>query len=143
MFVGTYNHQIDDKGRIRIPSDFKNELGKDPFIMQGEEKCLYVYPRAYADEMLKRVFGEGRFNDRVMNAEKARLMSKACFAEEDKQGRVTIPQGLLKHAGISYSSGIVTLGAYDHVQIWDKDAWDKYTENDNAGERFNELKEQG
>ena len=141
MFVGTFNHQIDDKGRMRIPSIFKDELGKDPFIMQGADKCLYVYPRDYADEMLKSVFGDGRFNDKAKNAEKAKLMSKACFGEEDKQGRITIPQGLLKYAGIEPSSSITTIGAYDHVQIWDKDTWEKFSEGDNAGEQFDELKE--
>lgn len=149
MFVGTVPHQIDDKGRMRIPSKFKHELGENPFIMQGAEKCLYVYPREFADEMLKSVFGGGKFNDKAMNAEKARLMSKACYGEEDKQGRITIPAALLKYAGIVKSSdgeedgAIVSIGAYDHVQIWSKEAWEKATEGDNAGEAFDELKEQG
>ena len=141
MFVGTYNHQIDDKGRMRIPTKFKHELGDSPFIMQGADKCLYVYPKDYADEMLKSVFGDGKFNDKAKNAEKAKLMSKACFGEDDKQGRTTIPQPLLKYAGIKLSSSIVTIGAYDHVQIWDKDTWDKFSDGDNAGEQFDELKE--
>lgn len=140
MFVGTFTHQIDDKGRMRIPTAFKRELGDNPFIMQGADKCLYVYPREFADEMLKSVFGNGKFNDRAMNAEKARLMSKACYGEEDKQGRITIPSALLKYAGINKST-VVSVGAYDHVQIWNQEDWENSPENENAGETFDEIKE--
>lgn len=138
MFFGTYNHQVDDKGRIRIPTKFKHELGDNPFIMQGAEKCLYVYPRERADEMFKASFADGRFDDKKLNAQKAKIMSKACFAEEDKQGRVPLPQALLKYAGIACSSSIVSIGAYDHVQIWDKEAWDRFNvENDEEAEEQN------
>ncbi len=141
MFVGEYNHQIDDKGRIRIPTKFKHELGDNPFIIQGANKCITVYPRELADVILKDVFGGAKFNDKNMNAEKAKLMSKASFGEEDKQGRITLPQALLKYAEIDYSSSITTVGAYDHIQIWEKNAWKKFSEGDNAGERFDEIKE--
>ena len=127
MFVGEFTHQVDDKGRIRIPTKFKSALGEEaPFIMQGEEKCLYVYSKKFSYEMLESVFGGGKFNDKEMNAQKARLMSKACYGEEDKQGRVTIPQALLKYAKIDVSSTIVSVGAYDHVQIWAKEAWEEF-----------------
>lgn len=135
MFVGEYNHQIDDKGRIRIPTKFKAELGADPFIMQGVAKCLYVYEKSYSDDMFKKIFGDGNFEDGQNNAKKAKLMRKACYAEEDKQGRVSIPISLLRYANIGVSSSIVSVGAYDHVQIWAKDEWDKFCAEEEGREQ--------
>ncbi len=142
MFVGEFYHQVDDKGRIRIPTKFKHELGENPFIIQGADKCIKVYPKEVAEELLRSTFADAKFNDRAMDANKAKLMSKAGYCEEDKQGRVTLPQALMNYAGITLSSSITTVGAYDHVQIWDKDTWKKFSEGDNAGEKFDEIKEQ-
>lgn len=141
MFVGTYIHQIDDKGRMRIPAKFKQELGEDPFIMQGAQKCLYIYPRKFAEKMFDEVFGGGKFTEKEKNSIKARIMSKACYGEEDTQGRVTIPSALLKYAGIEKAT-IASVAAYDHIQIWNKELWDRESENDNAGGLFDWLKDE-
>ncbi len=130
IFLGEYTHQVDDKGRIRIPLKLKNGLGSDPFIFKGVQKCIKVYPRDVAEEKLAKTFSNGNLNDEEAEREKGRFMSKAAIGEEDKQGRIMLPSSLLKHAGIACSSTIVTVGAYDHVQIWDKDEWEKNGESE-------------
>lgn len=126
MFVNSYVHQIDDKGRIRLPKKFRLELAANPLIMKGvENKCLYVYSNSFAEQMFEREFANGSYSESEKNIAKAKLMGKAFFADEDKQGRYTIPASLLKFAGISCSSTIISIGSYDHVQIWDKANWEK------------------
>ncbi|MCL2676091.1 MAG: division/cell wall cluster transcriptional repressor MraZ [Firmicutes bacterium] len=124
MFIGQSTHQIDEKGRIRIPSRFKDELGDKPFITSGTNGCLFVYPAAFAQQVLSAKFKE---NDFAVDAKAMRLlMSNAIFAEEDKQGRILLPNNLIRHAGIK--KNIVTIGAFDRVEIWSQEVWTQYSE---------------
>lgn len=138
IFLGEYTHQVDDKGRIRIPLKLKNGLGSNPFIFKGAQKCIKVYPRDVAEEKLANTFSNGNLNDEDSEREKGRFMSKATIGEEDKQGRITLPSSLLRHAGIACSSTIITIGAYDHVQIWDKDTWEKISESEYEDDQSND-----
>lgn len=127
MFLGEYHHQLDDKGRVRIPPRFRAELGDSPMLMVGFEKCLMLYTK---EDFEKRVYGRLADTDFLnLNAAdiKRVLFSKAQPVDEDKQGRVTVNPLFLAECGIK--KNIVTIGAMDHAEIWDEDAFKAHMES--------------
>lgn len=128
MFFGEYRHQIDEKGRIRIPPKLKAMLGDHPFITRSgsgsPNKCLIVLPEKDANRIFDAEFGA--LNVLTDDSKSVRVMASSGFvAEEDKAGRILLPQRLIEHAGLS--KNIVTLGAYNRVEIWSEESWDAYT----------------
>lgn len=127
MFLGEAVHQVDDKGRLRIPLKFKKPLNSQPpLIMKGINQCLYVYPMDFAVKMFERDFSGGSFADGDENDFKSMIFGSAQIGEEDNQGRVSISAELLEYAGIKKGSTIITVGAWDHFQIWDKELREKF-----------------
>ena len=128
---GEYRHQLDEKGRMRIPSKLKEMLGDSPVIMKGiNGKCLYMYSQENAERVLEKMMSEVDFFDDD-TAEVARfLMPFTIVAEEDKQGRVTLTETLINCAGLG--KNIVTIGAYSRAEIWSEEAWEEYCANAEA-----------
>lgn len=125
MFKGIYEHQLDDKNRLRIPSKFKKELtgenGERSYsFFRGKNNCICVMADDDLDELFSEVSDESIFEG---SKESAALFSSVFSAEEDAQGRVVLPGLLKKIAGIQKE--IVTLGRGNRLEIW---AADKYYE---------------
>ena len=125
MFLGRYSHQMDEKGRIRIPPKYKAELGEAPFITTGTNDCLFVYAQpVFLNKFLSKLT-DIEISD-LEEMDMARIIaSNAINAEEDKQGRILLPKHLIDHAGLG--KNLITIGALDHVEIWSEEAWEKYT----------------
>lgn len=132
MFIGEYNHSIDEKGRLAIPIKFRDELGRGAVVTRGLDNCLFVYT---ADEW--KIMAEklaalpiSKANTRAF----ARLMlAGAMDCEIDKQGRVMLPEFLRTYAGIAKKA--VVAGLFNRLEIWDETAWNKYktaTEKDSG-----------
>lgn len=136
MFFGEYRHQIDEKCRIRIPAKLREQLGVRPFIMKGPNNCLIVLKEEDANVMLARQFEGIEMVDPKLNFSLRMLTSSAFFAEEDKQGRIIIPAKLLEHIKLKDKNGevvsrnVVTIGAFNRVEIWGEEAWDEYSDID-------------
>lgn len=126
MFLGEYHHNIDEKGRIVLPSKFRTEL-KDKFIIaRGLEKCLYVYS---LDDWNKLV---SKLNTLPFTKKDARTFTRsffsgATFCEFDSQGRTCITSPLVSYAGLTREC--VIIGANDRIEIWDKSAWESVLED--------------
>lgn len=124
LFFGSYEHQIDDKGRFRIPSKFKRGLDSYPektySFVRGLSGCICLFPDSVLEETLSPIADE-----RVSEANPASTMvfSSIYPAEEDGQGRVTLPNALKQVAGIK--KDIVTVGRGRRLEIW---AAEKYRE---------------
>lgn len=128
MFFGEYRHQIDEKGRLRIPAKLKEQLGEHPFITRGANNCLLVLAEEEASKLFENKFGNADIVDSV-NSKGLRLMASSGFpAVEDNQGRILLPQNLLKHSGIK--KNVVTIGAYNRVEIWSEENWEIYSNVD-------------
>lgn len=126
MFLsGRYNHQVDDKGRIRIPSKFKDALGDRPYITVGQNHCLYIFSREEAERILGERFGkvDGFSKDPRLDTMR-KIFSRGSFLEEDKQGRFTLPSWLTAYAGIK--KNVVSVGMNNRVELWDEDKWNEY-----------------
>lgn len=126
MFMGQYSHNIDDKGRLIMPSKFREQLGKEFVMTKGQDGCLYVYP---LDEWKK--IAERIQSMPINNNEGRRFMrvffSSAASLELDKQGRVLIPQMLRNFADINRD--VELIGSVGHIEIWDRDKWQAYVED--------------
>lgn len=124
MFLGRFNHQIDEKGRIRIPTKFKEQLGDEPYITSGSNGCLLVYSQKdFCDKFLSKL--DNLALEDVEELQLARIFaSNAIEGKEDKQGRILLQPHLIAHAGIV--KNLITIGVVDHVEIWSEEGWNAY-----------------
>ncbi len=127
MFIGEYQHAIDAKNRMIVPSKLREGLGSKFVITKGLDGCLYAYPM----EEWKAL--ETKLKSLPLTNKDARafvrfFFSGACEIEVDKQGRGLIPQNLKEYAGIEKE--IVSIGVLTRVEIWSKEKWIEYNESD-------------
>lgn len=123
MFIGEYNHSIDEKGRLAIPAKFREELGKGAVVTRGLDNCLFVYTfeewKKLAEKLAALPISQA--NTRAF----ARLMlAGAMDCEMDKQGRIVLPEYLRKFA--TMNKKVVIAGLFNRLEIWDEAAWSKY-----------------
>lgn len=127
MFMGEYIHTIDTKGRIIMPSKFREDLGDDFVITLGLDGCLFAYPNeewmSFVNQ-LKTLPGtkEARQLQRY-------FMAGAANCEVDKQGRVLIPSKLRETAALE--KDIVFVGVLSKIEIWSKERWDSNNNYEN------------
>ena len=131
--MGTVYHQVDEKGRVRIPSKFfpREEEEDDKaeksfamkfYFMAGTQGCISVYLKEALDSRLMRMRNVPDSSEKVANA-KRKIMSSIEKVETDKQGRAVIPPALRQYAGINKE--LVSVGVDDHFEIWSKEVYDK------------------
>ena len=131
MLIGEYMQTVDAKFRVNIPSGFRAELGQT-FVVAKGINCISVYPR---DEWV-------RFLESLTDMKKLRFFSagsKEC--ELDTQGRIVIPQNLRDYIGLKKE--IAVIGAFKHVEIWNRDKWIEYFDDeDYSAENIEEIMKQ-
>ena len=119
MFIGEYHHSIDDKGRLIIPSKFREELGEKFIVTRGIENCLFVY----SEESWQKIVD--KLETLPFTKKDARqfirfFLSGASEAEFDKQGRINIPSPLITYANINKEC--IVIGTGDRLEIWSKES---------------------
>ena len=128
MFIGEYNHTLDKKGRIIIPSKFRPNLG-DKFIMtKGLDNCLFIYPMEEWEKF------EDKLKTLPLTNRDARAFVRFFFAGAtecslDKQGRILIPANLRSHSNLEKDA--IVIGVSTRIEIWSEDDWEDYTNDDN------------
>lgn len=127
MFYGEHQHSIDNKGRLVLPSRFretaKAHFIEKFFITRGLDKCLFMFSE---DEWRTQ---EAKFKSISFTKQQARVFNRIYFsgaieASFDRQGRMLIPQYLKNYAGIKRD--VVLVGVSNRIEIWSKDAWQKF-----------------
>ena len=136
MFFGIYFHQLDDKGRLRLPAKLRGELGGSFFCMKGFDNTILIY-----SEERFRNFCEENANVPLTDVEAQRslveLISNAFPIEEDSQGRFILPQALKEYAGIE--KNVVIKGVIDRIEIWSEKAHEERSTNKNLNELVQTL----
>ena len=121
MLTGEYQHNMDQKGRVTVPSKFREDLGDTFYVCKGLDGCLFVLSRAQWDNLVEKVgslpLAQGKAIQRF-------LFSGAAEVEPDKQGRILIPQSLRDHAGLE--KDVTVIGAAVRAEIWDTQRWNDY-----------------
>ncbi|QGQ46955.1 division/cell wall cluster transcriptional repressor MraZ [Metabacillus sediminilitoris] len=123
MFMGEYHHTIDLKGRMIIPSKFRDGLGESFVITRGLDQCLFGYPMSewkLIEEKLKAL---------PLTKKDARAFTRFFFSgatecELDKQGRVNIATPLLQYAKLEKEC--VVIGVSNRIELWSKSIWENY-----------------
>jgi len=141
MFIGEYQHSIDEKGRLAVPVKFRNELAQGAVVTRGLDSSLFLFPKEEWDKLATKLANLplGQADTRAF----ARLMlAGAMDVELDKQGRVILPEYLRQYAGLGKS--VVVAGLYTRMEIWDAAKWADYkkaTEADaeHIAERLGDL----
>jgi MraZ protein len=136
MFMGEFQHNIDDKGRITVPVKFRAALGTQFVVTRGLDQCLFVYPAAEWEIM------EQRLKTLPLMKADARAFSRFFFSgatvcELDKQGRVNLPATLVEFAQII--KDCVVIGVSSRLEIWSKERWQTYYAD--SADTFNEIAE--
>lgn len=129
MFIGEYNHNLDEKGRLAIPVKFREELKGGAVVTKGLDGCLFLYTitewKILAEKLSNLPISQA--NTRAF----ARLMlAGAMDVTLDKQGRIIIPDYLRKFVNISKK--VVVNGLYNRLEIWDADNWEAYKQKTEA-----------
>jgi MraZ protein len=128
LFVGTYEHAIDAKQRLAIPAEIRERLdperdgsGLYASIAEGPTLCLYT-ERGF-EKRAEQLDASPLPPEDVLAYERI-FYSLARPVEIDKQGRVRLPESLLKMAGLDRD--VVLIGVKDHLEIHDRDKWHDY-----------------
>ena len=122
MFLGEYQHSLDDKGRVVLPRKFRDSLEDGCVITKGQDHCLYVFSMDRWHEEQAKVASLPRTNAT------ARKFARSFFAGAsdqplDKQGRIAIPESLRSYAKLTKDATVV--GVADHIEIWSTKEWAK------------------
>jgi MraZ protein len=121
MLLGEFHCAADRSGRLRIPAEFRAELGGGLTLTRGVERCLFVYPagewRRLADKMRKRL---------PLTSQDARAFARLMFSgaltcAPDRQGRIPLPSNLRQYAGIEEQA--VVVGLCTHLEVWSPERW--------------------
>lgn len=115
--TGTYEHNIDAKGRLFVPAKLREDLGAVCYLTMGMDACLALYPleswTRFTDKFAALPMSKSRFM--------RPLFANAVKIEPDAQGRIVIPQALRQYAGLSKE--VVIIGVHDRAEIWDASLW--------------------
>lgn len=123
MFIGEYHHTIDEKGRIIIPTKFREELGTDFIITRGIENCLYVYSKENWAKITDKL-NSLPFTKKDARTFNRFFMSGATDVELDKQGRVNISKPLIDYANLL--KDCVIIGTGDRLEVWSQESWESF-----------------
>ena len=124
MFIGTYEHTIDEKSRLTLPARFRERMGDGVVLARGLDGNVAVYPRETWTMTV-----EARISALDPLSREARelrrfFFSGAAESNVDRQGRILVPAVLTRHAGLERD--VVVAGNYDHLELWNPAAWEQH-----------------
>lgn len=120
MFLGEFEHSIDDKGRVAIPARFREELGEGMVLTRGFDHCLQAFPRSVWQQLAQKVSSLSLGSPDARNLRRI-LFSNAAEVEVDRQGRILVPQNLREYAGLAEQ--VVITGMDTFFELWSADRW--------------------
>ena len=138
--MGEYNHTIDAKGRLIIPSKFRDSLGEEFVVTKGLDGCLFVYDNnewSAFEEKLKSLPLTNKDARQFVRF----FLAGATLAEVDKQGRILVPANLREFAGLEKE--VVLVGVASRVEIWSKSRWEDAASYDDVEEIAEHMAELG
>ena len=127
MFIGEYQHSLDDKGRVTVPSKYREQLGESFVLTKGLDGCLFIYTQDEWRNFEQKLKNLPLTN---MNARKfvRFFLSGAVECMTDKQGRILIPNTLRVYSKIE--KDIVFIGMSNRIEVWSLENWQAYNDMD-------------
>jgi MraZ protein len=109
-----------------IPSPLRKDLGQELVIAKWYEECLVLVSRESLNALLERIIGKNKLAINPVRGSEHFIFTGAYEIETDEQGRIIIPEVLIKYGRLT--SDIYFLGVGDRVEIWNKETWDEKVE---------------
>ena len=122
MFLGQFQHNLDDKGRLMIPARFRELLAAGAFITQGFDRCLMVMTDTYFRQVYDRISAMN-LADPMARLLRRLILSNAYPVEIDKVGRILLPQNLRQ--SILLESEAILAGQGDYFEVWNPAEWNE------------------
>jgi len=136
MFIGEFQHNLDQKGRVAIPAKFRKDFEDGLIVTRGIDKCLFIFSKSEWNKLAEKLaeLPLAQANSRAF----ARLMFSGAADEDlDNQGRILIPDYLRNYA--SLKKQLVINGLFNRLEIWDKNIWQDYkNKTENSSEEIAE-----
>jgi MraZ protein len=117
VFVGEHERQLDDKGRIAIPAEYRVRLGEACYLTKGADRCIDIVPVATFEAQAEQLIAQEQAGQISRNQRRA-MAASASLARIDKQGRINIQPGLLAYADLAPEHRAMVVGNFDRLQIW-------------------------
>ncbi len=139
MLMGEYNHSLDAKGRIIVPSRLRDQLGETFVVSKGLDGCLFAFPSSEWDKLVDKLQALPLTNKDARKFSRY-FLAGASEVELDKQGRALLPQTLRESAGLE--KDVVLCGVGNRIEIWSKEKWDdvsRYDDVDELAEKMADL----
>jgi len=127
LFLGEYDHALDDRGRVTLPKKIRQEIeDRELILARGYEGCIFGFDkRSWETEAAK------HFDTPVTDEEGRKirryLFGSAQKVDLDKLGRILLPAQLKESASISRE--VIVIGAGDHFEIWNRRRWQEYSKS--------------
>lgn len=141
MFIGEYEHTLDEKKRVSLPKTFRTGLGHTMVVTRGLDSCLFVFPKKNWQKIAAKLdrLSFAQADTRGFNRF---ILSGAAEVEADAAGRILIPDHQKEFAGLGKS--IVFAGVSDRVEVWDSEKWKTYkaqimSKADQMSEKLGEI----
>ena len=126
MLIGEYHHNLDEKGRLIIPSKFREDTLDKVVVTRGLEGCLFVYTMTNWEKIVSKL-GDLPFTKKDARTFNRFFMSGATVCDFDKQGRINLPSSLISYANLEKECTII--GVNDRLEIWATDKFDSLIED--------------
>ncbi len=126
MFLGHFQHNLDDKGRLMIPARFRELLEGGAFITQGFDKCLMVMTESYFKQVYERIEAMN-LADPTARLLRRLILSNAYPIEVDKVGRILMPQNL--RAFLQIEGEAIVAGQGEYFEVWKPAEWNEQMAN--------------
>ncbi len=123
MLIGEYKHNLDNKGRLSLPSKFRNKFSEGIILTRGIDQCIFGFTKLEWEKVVKKLT-ELPLSQANARAFSRLILSGAYEIELDGQGRILIPEPLRIYANLE--KRIVIVGMYTRIEIWDEKNWENY-----------------
>ena len=140
MFMGEYNHTVDEKGRLIIPAKYREELGNEFVVTKGLDGCLFAYGLSEW-QVLEEKLRALPLTNKDARAFARFMLAGAASVEIDKQGRILLPQVLKNFAEIEKE--VVLIGVASRFEIWNRTKWEENSIDDNVEELAEKMENLG
>ena len=124
MFIGTYEHTIDEKSRVTLPARFRDGLGDEVVLARGLDGNVAVYPKETWTMTVETRISALDPLSREARELRRFFFSGAAESKVDRQGRILVPAVLTRHAGLERD--VIVAGNYDHLELWSTTAWEQH-----------------
>ena len=125
VFQGEFDHSVDDKGRVIIPTKFRSSLGERFYMTKGLGGCIFVYTESAYKDLSETLSRQRQLDEHTMRLQRFFTSTEL---NVDGQGRVAIPAKLREFAKIALLDDVVIVGTGSRIEIWSSRTWETYNE---------------